>query len=165
MAGDERRFPLVTLFFIVVAVACGACAAFLQSDLANVLRRDSGRSLEVILELVLAGVSLVAALGALAAFRFGRRLESLCDRHLHEDDASRPDSPYELSKGESLRRRLQWLIVITALVLLFDGCSIPWGYFESDDFNLLIENRETSMPQVMFTTHNDHSPPRTTDHA
>lgn len=54
--------------------------------------------------------------------------------------------------GEMIR----WGVVCLVVVLLFDWRSLIWGYFESDDFNFLIDNRTLGFPDVLYAVMNDH---------
>ncbi|WP_146575749.1 hypothetical protein [Neorhodopirellula pilleata] len=38
----------------------------------------------------------------------------------------------------------------------FDWRALVWGYFESDDFNLLIDNRSLPLPDLIYAVMNDH---------
>lgn len=42
------------------------------------------------------------------------------------------------------------------MVIAFDWRSLVWGYFESDDFQFLIDNRVIEFPDLLFAVMNDH---------
>ncbi|EMI17874.1 putative membrane protein [Rhodopirellula maiorica SM1] len=149
-------WPLVR-WSSVFALLLFAVLAFLPASLYElVLKRQSGGSAELIVPLLprfFGGLSLLAAIVALASWFVGDKADHLLWR-----------SATQLIKSSHKpeRRRsfwcetVLWGLVCSAIVLAFDWPAIVWGYFESDDFNLLIDNRTLDFPEVMYATMNDH---------
>lgn len=155
------RWPLCRAYFALLTLGAAAVALFLRSGATDVLQRKSGDSLAVIVTTappVLAGLAAVGFVGLLVAVVWqkpaNRGLEWFARWLAPPGDDTVDARPAARGFRVSL-----WLGIVVVVVLLTDGLSIPFGYFESDDFDLLVANRVLPFPEQLVTTHNDHSLP------
>ncbi len=121
-----------------------------------VLKRQSGGSAELIIPLlprIFGGLCLLAASVTFGSWLLGDKT----DRVLWRSATKLVNlSPNIKRRGSLYRESFYWGLICSTLVLAFDWPAIIWGYFESDDFNLLIDNRTLAFPEVMYATMNDH---------
>ncbi len=149
-------WPLVRWSSVLALLLFAALAILPASLYESVLKRQSGGSAEQIIPLLprfFGGLSLLAAIIALAAWLLGDKTDRVLWR-LAMQFAN--VSPKAESDRSNYRESFFWGLMCSALVLAFDWPALVWGYFESDDFNLLIDNRTLAFPEVMYATMNDH---------
>ncbi|WP_345683337.1 hypothetical protein [Novipirellula caenicola] len=141
----------------VFALLLFALLAILPASLyESVLKRQSGGSAELIIPLLprfFTGLSLLAAFVAIASWFVGDKLDRALWRLVTQLTRSSrmPDD-----RRSYVHEAVGWGLVCSVMVLAFDWPAIVWGYFESDDFNLLIDNRTLGFPEVIYATMNDH---------
>ncbi len=160
MARTElSALPLFRVNFLSCAIIAEFLALLLQSPFVSAIRRQSGTSLSLIAERappVLHGLAVVALAGLVAGVWFQKpwnmQLAKFAQRVCRNARLARAGS----LPGFSLRT----LVGIVVLgVVVFDGLTLIWGHFETDDYHLLIYNRLIPFPEILVTTHNDHSLP------
>lgn len=143
--------PWVRLAFALLALGALAALALLTSGFGSVLRRQSGASLPIILNNllpVLISVAGLGVLGLLVTWWVAWRYPGLADQAAKAALAPAPS----LLSGYGL-------CLLIALVLMTDGPTLAWGYFEADDFDLLTAVRLLPLPDLVCRTHNDHTLP------
>ncbi|QDT66730.1 hypothetical protein [Calycomorphotria hydatis] len=159
---QERSPTFLLLFpcyFAFIACACSILAIAFQTQLGDLLQQQSGVSLAIILESfpkILWRTCAAAIAAALATFCLRHQIDAYLFVPQPVTGCSRID---EFSCQSVGSKPLWALVFIATVVLVIDGISIADGYFESDDFDLLVANRVIPLPDLLFTTHNDHSIP------
>ncbi|MFG0262509.1 MAG: hypothetical protein ACF788_08980 [Novipirellula sp. JB048] len=117
----------------------------------HVLVRGAGDSVAEIVSAIprLGIIVAVIALSVLtASLVAGRRIELFV--------AALADRLNNSHRTSNLREKVAWFAGCGVIVLLFDWPAILWGHFESDDYNLLIDNRRLDFPDVIYAVNNDH---------
>lgn len=154
------KVPIVLCSLLLLLIPVGLLSLAEADMLSSLLTRQSGQSAATIIEL-LPGLLRTAAVVLLALCAIcvfaGRRLEAMACRLFAAktmDDTTSSSAP-----ALTWRAAAGWLLIVVALVLLFDGSAILSGYFESDDYALLTADREYSLPTLLTQTHNDHTIP------
>lgn len=144
--------------FRYVALAGGIlCAVFavLPASLYEpLIVRSSGDSAELILPYLPGLAAMIMSL-CIAIFAgsllWGRQVDATVWHFAQR--LARPRQGGGISRASEF---VCWAGFCFALVLLFDWSSLVWGYFESDDFVFLADNRRLDFPELLYAVMNDH---------
>lgn len=152
---SERKLPVFRWVAVAVAILAFGMI-FVPADVYEwALSRDSGQSAELIagwLPNLFALVAGLAAIMAAVAWCRGRQI----DDAITSISRSRLTEPAATTHRSIRKEYIWWALVCFLLVLAFDWRSLIWGYFESDDFQFLIDNRVIDFPKLLFAVMNDH---------
>lgn len=146
----RRRPSLLSALCLVLGVLCWGCSFVPRPVLASLLTVEGGATARQAAELLpglFRGVGTLLLATSAAAWLFRDALHR---------GLSRAAGILELRATGARNERRAFLGLILALALLQDAPSLPGGYFESDDFSLLNDNRRLSWSQLVTATHNDH---------
>lgn len=163
MKSDEesslpKLLPLGRICLICVAVAA-ALIAFLPSDrVGRWLSLGDGHSSILFAKMcsrVAPWIAGSAFCGLVLATLFASSIRHWYARRVREFESDLD----ERADLRSPREAWGWLAAVVGLVLLCDGPTLIWGFFESDDFDLFQSYREQGLWRSVISTHNDHAIP------
>lgn len=154
---SEANDPLPVFRWAALTIAIVAFAMmFLPSGIYEAaLARGSGQSARLIadrLPLLLLLTGLAASIATLVAWYFDKQVAD----GVAMISQSRLAAPAITPHQSTTKEYAWWGLVCVLVVLAFDWRSIIWGYFESDDFQFLIDNRTLEFPHLLFAVMNDH---------
>ncbi len=163
---SQNRFPLLRLFSSCAALFFWGLVIVPQDWWMAILTRSSGLSAQAIVPAIPEICTLAACVltgWALATWLGGRRGESWffdwlqvshCHRLASQDQETKPND--SICAPATRTSSWTWLLLCVVAVLWFDWPAITGGYFESDDFYFLIEDRMLRWQQLLFAYTNDH---------
>ena len=146
-----RSLPLGFLLACGIAVAAALMALIPLASWMSAIRLGDGASAELAagyFRPLLVSTAIISSVMAVLFWRYEELLNRLLERIVTFDSSMR--------SGPGLREGFAWACLVTLLVLCFDGPSLRWGYFESDDFQLLNDDIDLAIPALLSKTHNDH---------